>query len=105
MLARDGTLSEPQHQPDLRVLISPARFTDRIDHIEAQVKGEIDQVMAMIGAATGSTSSYTEETFTIASRCFGRANDGTGLRMIIEGLVKATPEIHQTETRTRSRPG
>src|SRR3974390_1440304 len=60
MLARDGTLSEVNIDRIYEIFISPTRFTDRIDDVGAQVKGEIEQVMAMIGAAAGSAYNYTE---------------------------------------------
>ena len=53
-LARDGTLTEADIDQIYETYISPTRFTDRIDHVGAQVNGEIEQVMAMIGAAAGS---------------------------------------------------
>jgi diguanylate cyclase len=102
MLARDGTLSEANINQIYETYISPTRFTDRIDHVGAQVKGEIDQVMAMIGAAAGSTSSYTEN-LANASEMLGRANDGAGLRMIVESLVKATKEVDQTNKTLEAR--
>src|ERR1700730_13454022 len=60
MLARDGTLTEANIDRIYETYISQTRYTDRIDHVGAQVKGEIEQVMAMIGAAAGSASHYTE---------------------------------------------
>src|SRR5882724_11988069 len=44
MLARDGTFSEANIEQIYEAHISPRRFTDRIDHVGAQVKGEIEQV-------------------------------------------------------------
>ena len=43
-----------------KIILSPTRLTERIDLVGSQVKGEIDQVMAMIDAAVGSATSYTE---------------------------------------------
>ena len=60
ILARDGTLSEDNINHIYETYISANRFTNRIDDVGAQVKGEIEQVMAMIGAAAGSAYSYTE---------------------------------------------
>jgi hypothetical protein len=50
MLARDGTLTEANIDHIYKTFISPTRFTDRIDHVGAQVRGEIEQVMAMVGS-------------------------------------------------------
>src|SRR6202035_2296173 len=83
MLARDGTLTESNINQIYETYISPTRFTDRIDHVGAQVKGEIEQVMAMIGAAAGSASHYTEN-LASASELLGNTADGAGLRTIVE---------------------
>jgi diguanylate cyclase len=56
-LARTGTLTEADIDNLHETYISPRRFTDRIDHVNTQVMGEIEQVMAMIGAAAGNASS------------------------------------------------
>jgi diguanylate cyclase len=101
-LARDGTLTEADINRIYETYISPTRFTDRIDHVGAQVKGEIEQVMAMIGAVAGSASSYTEN-LASASEMLGRANDGAALRMIVESLVKATKEVDQTNRTLEAR--
>src|SRR5205807_3482974 len=60
LLTRNGTLSEADIEQIYETYISSNRFTDRIGHVNSQVMGEIEQVMAMIGAAAGSASSYSE---------------------------------------------
>src|SRR5436190_6971096 len=50
-LARHGTLSETDIDQIYETYISSSRFTERIDRVGTQVMGEIEQVMAMIGAA------------------------------------------------------
>ncbi|MGA6940912.1 MAG: hypothetical protein WBZ27_02665, partial [Pseudolabrys sp.] len=52
------------------------------------VKGEIDQVMAMIDAAAGSASSYTES-LAGATEQIVRSKDRDGLRTIVE-IVQTT---------------
>ena len=94
MLARDGTLTEVSVNRVYETFISPARFTDRIDDVGAQVKGEIEQVMAMIGAAAGSAYNYTEN-LANASEKLDRADDGAGVRVIVESLVQATKEVER----------
>ena len=63
--------------------LSPTRLTERIDLVGSQVKGEIDQVMAMIDAAAGSASSYTES-LACATEQIVRSKDRDGLRTIVE---------------------
>jgi diguanylate cyclase len=94
MLARDGTLTEVGINRVYETFISPNRFSDRIDDVGAQVKGEIEQVMAMIGAAAGSAYNYTEN-LAHASQKLDHADDGAGIRMIVESLVQATKEVER----------
>jgi diguanylate cyclase len=93
-LARDGTLTEADINRIYETYISPTRFSERIDDVGAQVKGEIEQVMAMIGAAAGSAYNYTEN-LANASEELGRVDDGSGIRMIVESLVQATKEVER----------
>src|SRR5262245_47568555 len=60
VMTRNGTLSQADIDHIHESYISSNRFTDRIDHVGSKVMGEIEQVMAMIGAAAGSASSYGE---------------------------------------------
>src|ERR1043165_5453177 len=55
-LTRNGTLSTTDFDKIYETYLSPARLTDRLDNVGGQIVEEIDQVMAMIGAAVGSAS-------------------------------------------------
>jgi diguanylate cyclase len=93
-LARDGTLSEASINQIYETYVSPIRFSDRIDDVGEQVKGEIEQVMAMIGAAAGSAYNYTEN-LASASEKLDHTGDDPGIRMIVESLVQATKEVER----------
>ena len=93
-LARNGTLTEADIDQIYDTYISANRFTDRIDHVGAQVMGEIEQVMAMIGAAAGTASSYTENLANVTQKLGGAADDAS-VRAIVESLVQATKEVQQ----------
>src|SRR3984893_15827883 len=93
-LAREGTLTEVNINRIYETYISPTRYCDRIEDVGAQVKGEIEQVMAMIGAAAGSAYSYTEN-LANASEKLDRTDDGAGVRLIVESLVQATKEVER----------
>jgi diguanylate cyclase len=93
-LARNGTLTEADIDQIYDTYISANRFTDRIDHVGTQVMGEIEQVMAMIGAAAGTASSYTENLATVTQKLGGAADDAS-VRAIVESLVQATKEVQQ----------
>ena len=70
-----------RHRPDLRNLhFGATRFTDRIDRVGSQVMGEIEQVMAMIGAAAGNASSYSENLATVTQKPRRRRRRARGAR-------------------------
>ena len=74
--------------------ISATRFTDKIDSVGTRVMDEINQVMAMMDAAVGSASSYTESLTTISDK-LGNSKDREGLRAIVESLVATANEMKQ----------
>jgi diguanylate cyclase len=93
-LARNGTLRESDVDQIYETYISVHRFTDRIDKVGSQVMGEIEQVMAMIGAAAGTASNYTQNLATV-SQTLGAGTDDSSIRAIVESLVQATKEMQQ----------
>jgi diguanylate cyclase len=101
-LARNGTLSEADVEHIHETFISPRRFTDRIEHVGSQVMDEIEQVMAMIGAAVGTATSYSEN-LASASQMLGSAKDGASLRMIVESLIQATKEVEENNKSLEAR--
>jgi diguanylate cyclase len=64
--------------------------------------GEIEQVMAMIDAAAGSASSYSES-LADASEKLGASKDREGLRAVVEGLVHAAKEMEQSNQQLEAR--
>src|SRR3954468_5046478 len=58
-LARNGSLADADITTIFETFLSPTRLTDRIDEVGSHVMGEIEQVVAMIGAAAGNASNYT----------------------------------------------
>ena len=93
-LARNGTLSGADVDQIYETYISTNRFTDRIDRVGSQVMDEIEQVMAMIGAAAGTASSYTQNLETV-SQSLGSGADDSTMRAILESLVQTTKEMQQ----------
>jgi diguanylate cyclase len=89
LLTRNGTLSDVDINHIFETYISANRLTERIDDVGSQVMGEIEQVMAMIGAAAGSASSYTESLVDVTQK-LGAAADEPAVRVIVESLVQAT---------------
>jgi diguanylate cyclase len=88
-LKAKGNISETDLTQIYESYLSPSRLTERIDQVGSQVKGEIDQVMAMIDAAVGSATSYTES-LAGATAQLDRSKDRDGLRAIVENLVQTT---------------
>jgi diguanylate cyclase len=101
-LSRNGTLRESDIEHIYETYISANRFTDRIDHVGSQVMDEIEQVMAMIGAAAGTASSYTENLAHVSEKLGADADDPT-VRAIVESLVQATAEMQQNNQALEAR--
>jgi diguanylate cyclase len=101
-LARAGTLSAKHLDDIYNDFLSPSRLTDRIDSVGSKVVDEIDQIMAMIEAAVGTTSSYTESLVDVSQR-LGSTGDREGLRTIVEILVRSTREVEQTNQSLEAR--
>ena len=94
LLARNGTLSEADVEHVYETFVCATRFTDRIDHVGSQVMDEIEQVMAMIGAAAGNATSYAESLVDVTQK-LGLDTDEPAVRAIVETLVQATKEMEQ----------
>jgi diguanylate cyclase len=102
LLTRNSTLTEADIDHIYETCISPNRFTDRIDRVGSQVMDEIEQVMAMIGAAAGTASDYSED-LADASQQLGTTKDDVGLRSIVETLVTATKEVEDNNKALEAR--
>jgi diguanylate cyclase len=102
LLARNGTLAESDIDQIYETYISVNRFTDRIDRVGSRVAGEIEQVMAMIGAAAGSASSYSESLVEVTQK-LGLAADEPAVRAIVESLVTATQEMEKNNQALEAR--
>jgi len=101
-LARNGTLTAKDLDEIYAAFLCPIRLTDRIDSVGAKVMDEIEQVMAMIDAAVGTTSSYTESLVGVSDRLHSEA-DREGLRVIVETLVRSTREMEHTNQSLEAR--
>jgi len=101
-LKAKGTISEADLTQIYEHYLSPERLTDRIDEVGSQVKGEIDQVMAMIDAMVGSASSYTES-LVGASEQLVQSKDREGLRAIVESLVQTTKTMELSNKKLEER--
>jgi len=97
-ISRNGTLTTADVDQIYETYLSPARLSDRIDNVGSQIVDEIEQVMAMIDAAVGSASQYTES-LANATQDLGTAKDRDGLRVIVESLVRTTRKMEENNSR------
>jgi diguanylate cyclase len=102
LLARQGELSTGDLDQIYETYFSPSRVTERIDTVGSRVADEIDQVMAMIEAAAGSTNSYSES-LADANQQLGRVKDREGIRTIIQSLVQTGQEMAQNNQKLEAR--
>ena len=101
-LARNGTLTDEDLEKVYADFISPTRITDKIDKVRSRVVDEINQVMAMMDAAVGTASNYTESLNNATSK-LGNAKDREGLRAIVEGLVQTANEMRKDNSNLEER--
>jgi diguanylate cyclase len=101
-LQQTGTLSETDLEQIYETYLSPTRLTERIDKVGSQVMGEIEQVMAMIDAAAGSATSYTESLADMSEK-LGNSKDREGLRTIVESLVQTAKEMEVSNQKLEER--
>jgi diguanylate cyclase len=101
-LQQSGALSDADLEQIYEAYLSPTRLTERIDKVGNQVMGEIEQVMAMIDAAAGSASSYTESLADMTEK-LGNSKDREGLRTIVESLVQTAKEMEASNHKLEER--
>jgi diguanylate cyclase len=101
-IARSGRLNESDIDEIYAAFFSPTRLTDRIDQVNSQVLVEMDEVVAMINAAVGSTSSYSES-LADASQQLDATQTPEGLRAIVETLVQNTLTMKQANQALEAR--
>jgi diguanylate cyclase len=94
-LAKNGTLTDADLEQVHATYISAARLSDKIDNVGSRVMDEINQVMAMMDAAVGSASTYTENLNSVSDK-LGTSKDREGLRAIVESLVATANEMKQS---------
>jgi len=99
---QNGALTDADLDQVYQDFLSPTRLSDRIDTVGSQVKGEIEQVMAMIDAAAGSANSYTESLADMSEK-LGNSKDREGLRAIVESLVQTAKEMEVSNQKLEER--
>jgi diguanylate cyclase len=92
LLQQNGRVTEADFERIYEAQFSPTRQMQQLDQVGSQVKDEIEQVMAMIEAAAGSATSYTESLAGVTQQ-LGATKDRDGLRAIVESLVQTAKEM------------
>lgn len=101
-LNANGTLTDTDLEEIYATYLSPTRLSDKIDNVGHKVMDEIEQVMAMIDAAAGSATSYSENLSSV-SKELDNSKDRDGLRAIVEGLVQSAKEMQQSNEKLEER--
>jgi diguanylate cyclase len=102
MLKATGTVSAADLDQIYETYLSTTRLTDRIDAVGSKVMDEIDQVMAMVDAAVGTASSYSESLADVSAQ-LGQSKDRDGLRAIVESLVQSAKEMEASNLKLEER--
>jgi diguanylate cyclase len=87
LLAKDGTLGEPDLDYIYSVHIAETRVSDRVDSVGDRVLGEIRHVMATIDSAADSATDYSKH-LAVSSEKLASAGDAVALRAVIERMVE-----------------
>jgi diguanylate cyclase len=101
ILSRRGRLTEADVEHICSTFLSPTRLSERIDHVGSRVVDEIDQVMAMVDVAIGSTSTCSENLAGMSRDL--PAADRNDLRTIVESLVQTAKEMEDVNHKLEER--
>lgn len=94
LLAQRPTLSPADLEQIHYQFFSPARVAEKVETVGAKIRGEVDQIVAMIEGAIGATSQYQNE-LEGSSRKLALPIDRDTLRVIVESLVFSTKEVER----------
>jgi diguanylate cyclase len=101
-LQQSGTVTDAELEAIYESFLAPTRLSDRIGTVGSKVMDEIEQVMAMIDAAAGSATSYTESLADMSEK-LGQSKDREGLRAIVESLVHTAKEMEVSNQKLEAR--
>ncbi|RTL48605.1 MAG: GGDEF domain-containing protein [Bradyrhizobiaceae bacterium] len=101
-LRRNGKLTESDLEQIYDNYLSQVRMTDRIDKVGGRVISEIDDVMVLITDALGMTTNFGNR-LEGATQRLTSAKDREQVKAIVENLVSATRDMHETNKALESR--
>lgn len=91
-LEQKGALADPDLEQIYDTYIATERVGQAVDSVGSKVLDEIKQVLAMIDAASGTTTSYSES-LADASAKLAATSDRDTLRAVIERLIEGTRDM------------
>ena len=91
-LEQKGALAEADLDHIYETYIATIRVGEAIDSVGSRVLDEIQQVLAMIDAASGTTTSYSESLADASAKLAGTSDRDT-LRAVIERLIEGTRDM------------
>lgn len=100
-LDQKHTLAEAELEQIYDTYIATTRVTDSVDTVGSRVLDEIKQVLAMIDAASGSNTSYSESLADASAKLAGTSDRET-LRAVIERLIEGTREMEVNNKKLES---
>ncbi|EJW11228.1 hypothetical protein A33M_3378 [Rhodovulum sp. PH10] len=103
-LARFGSLSNAEVDRIHAEFFAPARLGDQLGSIGSKVISKIDQIMAVIDAAVGSTSRHKESLADMSDQ-LGHAENGTEIKAILTGLIQTVKEMEDSNRALELRLG
>ena len=101
-LSNNGGVSEADMEGFYATFLTSNRLNDRLDKVGSQVLGEIEQVMAMIEAAAGSASTYSESLADVSAQ-LTTPMDRDALRSIVESLVATAKDMETNNQQLEAR--
>jgi diguanylate cyclase len=81
-----------------RTYIAPIDVPDKVDRLGARIAGEIEQAAAVVGSAETSAKAYSAD-LASATQSLDSAKDGTGIRNVVDHLLKSAKGIAATNAR------
>ncbi len=101
LLSRGGTMTDADIEKIHGTYLSPLRIGERIDKVGDRVLDEIEQVMAMVDAAVGTTNTCSESLAGVSMHI--PHSDREGLRSIVESLVQTTKDMERINSKLEER--
>jgi diguanylate cyclase len=102
IMARNGAITTADLDQLYDSYISVNRLADKTDQLGSRIKGEIEEIIATIGAAAGDASDYSESLAQFGHALAG-ATDSAGIRSIVQGLAQATGRMEQNNKTLETR--